>query len=105
MLMAIMSMPIAHHVLGLSEHSQKLFAMVGITFDNAGEKIDNLTKLSRGALWTAMEHKGVGGGIYSSKRICWQIKVMCILRLDVDKSKAIAWLQSLPDNDAYCAYS
>ena len=52
-----------------------------------------------------MEQKGAGGGLFSTKTIVWHTKAMCILHLDVDDSKAIAWLQSLPDNDAYYAYS
>ena len=94
-----------HHVIGVSEHTKKLFAMAGITFDHASETLDVLSKPVQGGWCTAMEHKGVGGGLFSTKRMMWQVKAMCILHLDVDESKAIAWLQSLPDNDAYYAYS
>lgn len=95
----------AHYVLGLSEHVKTLFTIVGITFENAVETVDNISKPLQGALFTAMDHKGLDGGVLSLKRALWQLKAMCILQLDVDESKAIDWLQSLPDNDAYYAYS
>ena len=38
-------------------------------------------------------------------RMIWQIKAMCILNMDVPKSQSVAWLQSLPDNEACIAYS
>ena len=94
-----------YHVLGMSEHVQKLLATAGMTFDDASETLDVVTKTAQGGLYTAMEHKGAGGGVLSLKRVLWQTKAMCILHLDVDESKAIAWLHSLPDNDAYYAYS
>jgi len=105
MLIALLYVPHIHHVLGLSEHVKMLFTMIGMTFDNAVETVETISKPLQGSWCTAMEHKGVGGGIFSLKRMLWQVKAMCILHLDVDKSKAIAWLQSLPDNDAYYAYS
>ena len=105
MMLTLMFATQVHHVLGLSEHVRKLFTMVGMTFENAVETVENITKPLQGSWCTAMEHKGVGGGMISLKRMLWQVKAMCILFLDVDTSKAIAWLQSLPDNDAYYAYS
>ena len=104
MMAALLFSTPVRHVLGTAEHSEKLFALAGITFDHASEIVDTLTKPVQGSWCTAMEHKGVGGGVYSLKKMLWLVKAMCILHLDVDDSKAIAWLQSLPDNDAYYAY-
>ena len=47
-----------------------------------------------------------GGGLCSLKRFTWQTKAFCVLHLDVDESKAIAWLESLPDTtEEFLAYA
>jgi hypothetical protein len=35
----------------------------------------------------------------------WQVKALCILNLGVPASKAISWLESLPDDEAFIAHS
>ena len=94
-----------HQLLGLSKHVAAIFDLSGITFDNAEERLDVVSKESQGILYTALEQKGPGGGLYALNRIAWQVKSMCILSTDVPESKAIAWLDSLPDNETYIAYS
>ena len=99
------SLPPLHHIVGSPKHVQSLYAILGITFDNAEERMDTVTKSSQGVYFTTMERKEPGGGFFSLKRIIWQIKAQCILDLDVPKPQATAWLESLPDNEAFYAYS
>ena len=42
-----------------------------------------------------------GGGLMHIKRIAWHAKSLCILNMDVPEAKAIAWLESLPDDNAF----
>jgi len=44
-------------------------------------------------------------GMMSLKRCAWQVKSLCILNLNVPKADAVAWLESLPDNDTFVAIS
>jgi hypothetical protein len=95
-----------HHILGLPQHAKKqYFATLGTSFDSVDERFDTVTKGAQGVLFTSMEHKGAGGGLYSLKRFSWQVKALCVLNQDVPESKAIAWLESLPENEACIAYS
>ena len=99
--------PQMQHMLGLPQHVQKRFAVAGLTFDNAAEWWDQLTKPVQGTMGAPYEHKGTDGygGMGSLTRMVWQAKAMCILDLEVPEAKAVAWLESLPDNNAYYAYT
>ena len=48
MTMALHMVPATQHILGSPIHVQKMFAMAGITFDNAGDRLDQLTKPLQG---------------------------------------------------------
>ena len=92
-------------MLGLSKHVKKIFAIFGLTFENAEIKIKQLTKSGVGSLYAAIGHTGSGGGLISLTRMLWHVKIMCILHTDVSDSTSIAWLKSLPDNEGYYAYT
>ena len=98
-------LPTAYHIHGLSQHVRANFDMLGITFNNAEEVIDKVTRATIGSLFAGMEQKGPGGGIVSLKRCVWQVKAMYILNLDVPKATAVAWLESLPDKEGILEYS
>ena len=98
-------MPVVQHMIGSSKHVQSLYAILGITFENVEERLDTATKPAQGAFFATLECKEPGKGLFSLTRGAWQVKAMCILHLDVPEPQAIAWLESLPDNDAYYAYS
>ena len=105
-LIASMALPVTCYIHGLSTHIRKSLEMFGTSFDDAEERIETITKPMRGVLYTAMEHKGPDfGGSISSKRCLLQIQAFSILNGDVAESKAKAWLQSLPDDDDFIAYS
>jgi hypothetical protein len=92
-----------YHILGLPKHVlTEHFATLGVTFDSVDERLDMVTKGAQGVLFSSME--GVGG-LHSLPRYCWQLKALCVLNQDVPESKAIAWLESLPDNEAFIACS
>ena len=93
------------HFLRLTDYCRKHYDILGITFDNAEELIDTVTKAAQGSLFAAMEQKEPNGSVIATKRIVWQVKAFCVLLLDVPDAKAIAWLQSLPDDEAVYAYS
>ena len=95
--------PELFHMHGLSQHIQKVMEFDGITFENAAEKSAERFAPLLGTVVASMEHTGPGGGIFSQKRIVWHIKVMLILHTDVPTPKAVAWLESLPDNDGFYA--
>ena len=101
----VLMLPQLQHVLGLSTQVQQTFATFGLTFENLEERYDTLTKPMQGSLYTATGHKGPGGGTLSTTRCMWQLKAMCILNLDVPKSQSVAWLKSLPNNEAVIAYA
>ena len=96
---------ICYHILGLSQHVKNLFAILGLSFDSTATKVDEVSKVEQGALLTAMDHKGPGGGLISTKRCVWQIKCFCILHTNVPLPKAVAWLESLPDNAEFLEYA
>jgi hypothetical protein len=52
-----------------------------------------------------MEHMEPGAAIVSTKRLCWQIQCFLVMHTDVPASNAIAWLEALPDDEAFYAYS
>lgn len=88
-------LPWMHHVLGVSHHCQAHFDMLGLTFHNVEERINALTKPAQGTFFTPMG--GAGGGLFSLKRIVWQIKALFILHsASVTPSEAVAWLEALP---------
>ena len=105
LLFSLMWLPILHHIHGLSDLTQKHFATLEVAFDTVEERVETLTKTAQGVLYTKMDHKGVGGGLNSLIRCVWQIKALCILNLDVPRTKAVAWLEALPDNEEFYAYS
>ena len=95
-----------YYILGLPKHVfAEHFATLGVTFDSVDERLDTVTKDAQGVLFSSMEHKGGGGGLISLTRYSWQLKALCVLNQDVPESKAIAWLESLPDNEAFIACS
>ena len=95
------------HILGLqTTHTRKIFEMYGTTFDDAEERIVTLTQPARGVLFTGIDHTGPDfGGALSLKRILLQIQAFGVLNGDVSEAKAVAWLESLPDNEAFVAQS
>ena len=97
--------PPLHHIIGSPKHVRSLYTILDITFDNVAERLDIATKSSQGHFFTTPECKEPGAGLFSLKRAVWHIKSMCILDLDVPEPQAIAWLKSLPDNEAFYAYS
>jgi hypothetical protein len=52
-----------------------------------------------------MDQKGPGGGMISIKLIYWQIMSFLIMHTEVPASKAIAWLESFGDDEAFYQYS
>ena len=104
MWMSACFIPQVQHILGLTKHLQKTYGILGLTFDNAQETLCALTKPAQ-PFFTELEQKEPGGGLIALKRIIWQVKSFCVLRLDVPKAKAIAWLEALPDNETVIAYS
>ena len=94
-----------HYILGLPQCAQKLYDAAGLTFDAVEERYDTLTKPMQGSFFTTMDQNVPAGCFYSLKRMVWQAKALYILNMDVPKSKAIAWLESLPDNEAVYACS
>ena len=98
-------LPPTQHFLGLSKHCQKTYDMLGITFDNVEERLDSATKHVQGALYAPLGQKGPGKGLISLERYVHHVKSFCILHLDVPAAKSVAWLESLPDNETFYAYS
>ena len=78
---------VTQHIHGLSQHVQKLLALVGCTFDNIHEIVGN----GPAAIC----------GLFGLLRMEWHIKAWFVLHGDMPASKAIAWLESLPDNQEY----
>ena len=79
----------------------------GVTFDNAEEMLISVASKNGalGILFTRLDHKGSGGGTHSTPRYVMHVKSMFILHTDVPKSKAVAWLESLPSNEDFIACS
>jgi len=99
-------LPQTYYMLGLPQYCQKMFDVLGFTFDNVEEALDKASKPAQGFFFSAREQKEPGGGFFSLTRIIWHVKALMILmNKDIPRSKAIAWLESLPDNDAVYAYS
>lgn len=59
--------PMLYYILGIQHHCRAHFDILGLTFDNVEERLDTLTKPAQGAFYTAMEHKGHGGGVIPVK--------------------------------------
>jgi tetratricopeptide (TPR) repeat protein len=78
---------------------RKFCEVLGYTFDTVSKTLAELTKPV--AFYTSMDHKGMDGGIISLKRLCWQVKCFLIIHADVPSAKAIAWLESLPDDEGF----
>ena len=78
---------VTQHIHNLSQHVQTLLALVGCTFDNIQDILENVPA----AL----------GGLFGLLRVEWHIKAWFVLHGDMPASKAIAWLESLPDNQEY----
>jgi hypothetical protein len=93
-----------YHMHGLPSHVDAHFKTLGLTFENAEERLGNVTKPMHGTLIAPYGHKGAGGGVESLTTIVWQVKALCILNMDVPESQAIAWLDSLPDNETIYEY-
>ena len=93
------------YIFGLPNNVGTIFGIMGLTFDSVEERFDTVTKAGQGSIYTAMEHVGAGGGLFSLKRLVWQAKALCIIGLDVPNAKAIDWLESLPDNETVIALS
>ena len=98
-------LPPLQHIMGSPKHMQSTLAILGISFGNVEERLVAVTKSAQGSLVTTMERKEPGGGWFSTPRVVWQIKALCILDLVVPEAEAIAWLESLPDNETFCAHS
>ena len=72
---------------GLSHHVQKQYALFGITFDSAKERISEMTKPD--GAFTAWDRVGTER-MASLKRCVWQIKSLCVLNMDVPEANATA---------------
>ena len=98
--------PSMMHLHGLRGHVQKYYDTLGLTFDNCEETLDTRVLPMQGANFTSLDHKGPGGGLVSLKRCVWHVKCMMILNeVGVPDAKAIAFLDALPEDDEYIAYS
>ena len=90
------------HVHGQPQMMQKTIETFGITWDSVSGYLSDLP-LSH---YTPMEHKGQDfAGVGSRKRLLWQIQSFMVMNLDVPPSKAIEWLESLPGNQEFIAFS
>ena len=91
------------HILGASkEVFTAFFAATQLTFSNATERMDELSKPAQGQVMSDLNNKN---GAFSLNKMIWHTKAMFILNMDVPKPQSIAFLESLPDNEAYIAYS
>lgn len=98
----------SYHMFGMPSQVQAHFKSHGITFENAEERLDEVLKPMQGGLMAPVGQKGPGGGFFSLTRCAWQIKSFCVLNMDVmnvSESNAVAWLESLPDNETIYEYS
>ena len=100
---ALPNLMVCFHLHGQSHMVHKLTEILGFTFDSVGDYISELMKDN--PTYTSMEHKGPGGGPVSLKRLLWQVKSFLVLHTDVPASKAIAWLEALPDDEGFYQYS
>jgi hypothetical protein len=92
------------HLLGQAqEQTQKMIQMIGFTFDTVDEYLIQLTKSN--PLFTKMEQREPGGGVFPIKRLLWQMKSFLVMHTNVPAVEAIAWLESLPDDEAFYQYS
>ena len=91
------------HITGQSQMVRKFCKVLGYTFDTVSKTLSELTEPV--AFYTSMDHKGAGGGVLSLKRLCWQIKCFLIMHAAVSSAKAIAWLESLPDDEGFIEVS
>jgi hypothetical protein len=96
---------VCYHMHGQTQLLRNTIDVLGFTFDTLSEWLSELASHVR--MFTSMEQKGVGEGIsvLPIKRIYWQIKSFLIMHTDVPRSKAIAWLQALPDDEDFYQYS
>ena len=87
----------SHHIHGQSHLTQPLIDALGLTYDTVDDYLINLPA----AIYTTMEQRGPGGGLFPLTRLMWQLKSFMVMHTDVPSSKAIAWLESLPDDDEF----
>jgi hypothetical protein len=92
---------VCYHLHGQSQLTSKHFEVLGITFDSVSDYLSKLIKTS--SMFCSMDHTGlsVGNGFVSLKRLCWQIMAFFVLHTDMPASKAIAWLESLPNDKGF----
>jgi hypothetical protein len=93
------NMCVTNHIHGRPNAITKVIDILGFTFDSLSDYLSELTKES--TLYSSMEQKGPGGGIFSLKRMLWHVQSFMVMHTDMPASKAIAWLESLPDNEGF----
>jgi hypothetical protein len=92
---------VCYHLHGQSQMTSKHFKVLGITFDSVSDYLSELTKKT--STFCSMDHTGiaVGNGFVSLKRFCWQFMAFFVMDTDMPASKAIAWLESLPNDEGF----
>ena len=93
------------HFHGRRDMAQKIWSveLCNFSFDNAFERLKVLS--SSTDVWIDIDGKGTEPGLCSTRRCYWQVKCQLILDTDVPKSAAIEFLETLPDDDEFVAYS
>ena len=92
------------HICGQPQMIQKVCDLFGFTFDSLADFLSEIADTSQN--FTLMEQKGPGGkGFISLKKTLWHVKSFLVMHTDVPTSKARAWLESLPDDEAFIQYS
>ena len=100
----ISSIMVACHVHGQSQMLETFIGSFdGLTFDTVNDYLIELT--AHVAIITSIDHKGAGGGLLPLRRLIWQFKSFMVMHTDVPAAKAVAWLESLPDDEAFYQYS
>jgi len=97
------NMMLMYHLHGQSDGVRRVIKACGFTFDSISDYLSDATR--QDPLFTIMEHEGTGGGFFSLKRILWQYKSFMVMHTDVPVSNATAWLESLPNDEAFYQYS
>jgi tetratricopeptide (TPR) repeat protein len=91
------------HVHGQPTMIRKLIEILGITLDSVSDYLSDLLKDNM--IYSLMEDKGPNPRLCPLKRLCWQIQSFLVMHADVPASKAIAWLEALPDDEGFYQYS
>ena len=95
------SLATVYTIHGMSQHVAKHYAMLGLSFDTAEERVSEVT--GPDAMFQPIDAVGPDkDGIMPITRAVWHIKSLCILNnMNVPDAKAITWLQSLPDDETF----